>query len=65
MRIEINYWDTETIKTEKINEFDELLESFFKEYGFRIEMSYFEIATGVRTLGLVDGKSRYSSLEYH
>ena len=44
MRIEINYWDTETIKTEKINEFDELLESFFKEYGFRIEMSYFEIA---------------------
>ena len=65
MRIEINYWDTDPNIGEKINEFDELIENFFKEYGFRIEMSYFEIATGVRTLGLVDGKSRYISLEYH
>ena len=65
MRVEIQYWDTKTLTTDQINEFDELIEIFFGKYGFSIDFRYFEIATGVRTLGIVDGESRHTSLEYH
>jgi hypothetical protein len=65
MRVEIQYWDTKTLTTDEINEFDKLIENFFVKYGFWIDFRYFEIATGVRTLGIVDEVSRHTSLEYH
>ena len=65
MRVEIQYWDTKTLTIDQINEFDQLIETFFAKYGFSIDFRYFEIATGVRTLGIVDKVSRHTSLEYH
>ena len=65
MRVEIQYWDATSLTTDQINEFDEVIEKFFARGGFKVEFRYYELATGVRTLGIADGRSRHTSLEYH
>jgi hypothetical protein len=65
MRFEIQYWDVKGLTTDQINEFDEVIENFFKRGGYTIDYRYFEIATGVRTLLITDMNSRHMSLEYH
>lgn len=65
MRVKIEYWDSNPLTTDQINAFDEVFEILLKRYGLTAEWRYFDAASGVRTLAMVDGESRFTSLSYH